>query len=295
MQRTKMMTMVCGLLLTGTTSILADELAPALDGYCPVCLVKMDKLVKGDAAYSSVHDGKRYLFPGADQKQMFDKNPSAFVPALGGDCTVCKVEMDNKVAGKAEFHSVYDGRLFLFPSEKQKGMFDREPQKYADADLALGGKCPVCLIKMNKVMSGSADYATVYDGERYLFPGAEQKQMFDADPAAFTPALGGACTVCKIEKNKKVTGAAEFHITHGGRLYLFPSAKQMRMFQDNPDKYADADLALHGYCPVCKVDMGKDIAGKADVAAVYNGLRYLFPGKKQLDMFVSDPAKYVVQ
>ena len=41
--------------------------------------------------------------------------------------------------------------------------------------------------------------------------------------------------------------------------------------------------------------MGKDVAGKADVAAVYGGLRYLFPGKKQLDMFVSNPAKYVIQ
>ena len=97
------------------------------------------------------------------------------------------------------------------------------------------------------------------------------------------------------DPNKKVAGAAEFHITHEGRLYLFPSAKQMKMFRENPDKYADADLALHGYCPVCKVEMGKDVAGKADVAAVYGGLRYLFPGKKQLDMFVSNPAKYVIQ
>ena len=70
----------------------AAEPATALDGYCAVCLVKMDKLVKGDEKISSVFDGKTYLFPGAEQKEMFDANPAAFAPVLGGDCTVCKVE-----------------------------------------------------------------------------------------------------------------------------------------------------------------------------------------------------------
>ena len=47
MQRTKMMTMSWVILLMGTTSILADQPSPALDGYCAVCLIKRDKLVKG--------------------------------------------------------------------------------------------------------------------------------------------------------------------------------------------------------------------------------------------------------
>ena len=131
MQRTKMMTMLCGILLMGTTSILADQPSPALDGYCPVCLIKMDKLVKGDEAYSSIHDGKRYLFPGADQKRTFDKNPSAFVPALGGDCTVCKVEMGKDVVGKVDVAAVYDGLRYLFPGKKQLDMFVGNPTKYA--------------------------------------------------------------------------------------------------------------------------------------------------------------------
>ena len=48
----------------------------------------------------------------------------------------------------------------------------------------------------------------------------------------------------------------------------------------NPARYADADVALQGYCSVCKVEMGKDVKGNNDYAAVYNGLRYLFPGRK---------------
>lgn len=288
------LTAVCAMLVVGVAGVRADEAAPALDGNCPVCLIKMGKLVKGDGAYASVFDGKRYLFPAVEQKRMFDKDPSAYVPVMGGDCTVCKVEKGKKVAGKAEFHTVRDGRLYLFPSQKQKYMFDKSPEKYADADLALGGKCPVCLVKKNKVVAGKTEYASIYDGKRYLFPGPEQKQMFDAGPAAFTPALGGKCTVCKVEKNKDVEGSAEFHTTHDGRLYLFPSEKQQKMFVANPAKYANADLALAGYCPVCKVEMGKDVKGSNDLAVVYNGLRYLFPGRKQIDMFVSNPTKYAV-
>ena len=155
--------------------LLAVGSAPetALDGYCPVCLVKADKLVKGSARFQSVHDGKRYLFPGAEQKKTFDADPAAFVPTLGGDCVVCKVEMGKRVAGKPEFHTVHNGRLFLFPSDKQKNMFERNPRKYTEADLGLSGFCPVCLVKKDKLVAGVPEYASVYACRRYLFPGVQ--------------------------------------------------------------------------------------------------------------------------
>ncbi len=58
---------------------------------------------------------------------------------------------------------------------------------------------------------------------------------------------------------------------------------------------SNADVALDGYCAVCKVEMGRDVKGKADFAVDYNGKRYLFPGKKQLDMFLAHPTKYVTE
>ncbi len=284
----------CVMLLMGSSLALAAEPEPAMGGYCPVCLVKMDKLVKGDTKFSSVFDGQTYLFPSAKQKEMFDANPAAFTPALGGECTVCKVEKGKRVPGKAEFHTVHDGRLFLFPGEKQQKMFERDPHRYVDADLALGGACAVALVKIDKVVSGRPEYASVYDGQRYLFPSPEQQRMFDAQPAAFIPAMHGKCTVCKVEKKKDVPGKAEFHLTHNGRLYLFLSQKQLTMFKANPDRYANVDVAMDGYCAVCKVEMGKDVKGKPDFAIDYNGKRYLFPGTKQLDMFKSNPTKYTV-
>ncbi len=266
----------------------------ALDGFCPVCLVRMDKLVKGDPAISSVYDGKTYLFPSDEQKRIFDANPTAFVPALGGDCAVCKVEKGIDVPGKPEFQVKHDGRLFLFPSPKQKKMFESNPERYADADLALGGACAVCLVKKNELVAGKTDYASIYDGRRYLFPGAKQKRMFDVDPAAFAPAMGGNCPVCKVEMGNEVAGKADFNLTHKNRLYLFPSQKQIDMFKADPTRYADADVAMNGYCPVCKIEMGKDVKGRPDLAVDFGQKRYLFPGRKQLEMFVANPDKYAI-
>ena len=118
--------------------------------------------------------------------------------------------------------------------------------------------------------------------------------MFDANPAAFVPAMHGKCTVCKVEKKKDVLGKAEFHLNHNGRLYLFPAEKQLTMFKANPNRYADADVAMNGYCSVCKVEKGKDVRGKPAFAADYKGKHYLFPGQKQLDMFHNNPTKYAV-
>jgi len=279
----------CALILMGSSLVVAAEPEPALGGYCPVCLVKMNKVVEGDPSFSSTYDGRTYLFPGAEQKRMFDANPTAFVPALGGACTVCKVEKGKRVPGKPEFHAVHEGRLYLFPGEKQQEMFEREPDKYADADLALDGACPVCLVKSGEVVPGKPEYASIYDGRRYLFPSPEQQRMF----AAFAPAMHGNCVVCKVENNQEVPGNAAYHLTHNGRLYLFPSQKQLDMFKANPDRYASADVAMDGYCPVCKIELGKDVKGEPDFAVDYEGKRYLFPGQKQRNMFTRNPTKYV--
>jgi YHS domain-containing protein len=279
-------------LLGISVSARAANLPIALDGKCAVCLVNMNKLVDGKADLASDYDGKTYRFPSAEQKRMFDADPAQFVPALGGDCVVCLVEMGERVAGRPEHALVHDGRLFLFPEQKQLDMFKKNPAKYANADLALEGDCPVCLVKMNKVVKGVATYASYHDGLRYQFPSPDQQKMFEKNPTAFTPALGGDCVVCKVEMNQDVKGNAEFQTVHNGRLYLFPGQEQLAMFKKNPDKYADADLALGGKCAVCKVEMNKDVAGNAELAVDYQGKRYLFPDTKTRGMFLSNPGKY---
>jgi YHS domain-containing protein len=295
MKTTTILTLSAALSLAALGSAPAGDLPLALEGKCAVCLGAKNELVDGKPEFTSDYDAKTYRFPSAEQKRMFDADPARFVPALGGDCTVCLVEMGKRVPGKAEHALVHEDRLYLFPGQEQLDMFKQDPDKYKDADLALGGACPVCLVKLDEVVEGLPQLAVVHDGLRYLFPGEEQKRMFLRDPAAYTPALGGDCTVCKVEMNQQVAGKPEHHLTHDGRLYLFPERKQLEMFEQDPHKYANVDLALDGNCAVCKVDMKKDVPGQAEFAVDYRGQRYLFPDAALREKFLRSPSKYAVQ
>ena len=149
--------------------------SPAMQGYCPVCVLEMKKWIKGNAQFTAQHDGKTYLFPGEDQRQMFLKDPQKYTPVLGGDCVVALVEMGKRMPGQLNFAALHDGRLYLFANEKAKGMFLADREKYANADLALDGKCTVCRVEMNQDITGSPEFTSIYQGLRYQFPGAEQQ------------------------------------------------------------------------------------------------------------------------
>lgn len=64
---------------------------------------------------------------------MFDSAPGKYAEvdlAADGKCTVCRVEMQQDVDGKAEFSAIDQGLRYLFPSEEQKQMFLANPEKY---------------------------------------------------------------------------------------------------------------------------------------------------------------------
>lgn len=156
-----------------------------LDGYCPVCIIEMKKWEKGDPRFSTVYDGTTYHFPGEKQKAMFDANPEKYAPAAGGDCVVCKAEMGASMPGKVDFAALQAGRLFLFPSQKEKDVFLANPAKYAQADLAYGGNCAVCKVNYDHDNPGADEFATYYQGKRYLFPNEDLRQAFLADPMKY--------------------------------------------------------------------------------------------------------------
>lgn len=163
-----------------------EAVTTALDGYCAVCVVMDKGWVKGDPKFASVVDGKRYLFPNAEVKDVFDADPAKYIPAAGGDCVVCQVDMGKAhMPGSVKFAAKHDGRLFLFPDEKTKQMFLSNPAKYATADLAYGGDCSVCQVDLGKRMPGSEKHTVVYDGKRYRFPSDKERQAFLANPTRY--------------------------------------------------------------------------------------------------------------
>jgi YHS domain-containing protein len=70
----------------------------------------------------------------------------------------------------------------LFPSEEQLKTFKAKPEKYADADVALGGNCVVCKVDMKQDVKGKPELAIDHHGTRYLFPGKEQLEKFRQNP-----------------------------------------------------------------------------------------------------------------
>ncbi|MEM6692886.1 MAG: hypothetical protein AAF664_25890 [Planctomycetota bacterium] len=167
---------------------MANENPTALDGYCAVCVVKMKAWEKGDSQYTSMFDGQTYQFPNAEIQAKFDASPEQFAPVLGGDCIVCYQKMGKRVTGSVQHSSLYEGRLYLFPSDAEKQMFESDPNAFASADVALGGDCAVCLAKMGKHVPGSSEFAVTHNGLRYLFPSAKEASMFRQMPDSIVAA-----------------------------------------------------------------------------------------------------------
>ena len=154
-------------------------------GYCSVCLVNAKKWVAGKPEFVSVYDGVRYFFPGAHEKKAFEADPAKFTPALEGDCVVCLKDAGKRVAGSPKFSAAHEGRVYLFPDEAAQKKFLADPKRYASVDVANGGNCVVCAKMVKKEVPGKSEFTSVYRGQRYLFPSAKERAVFDADPAAF--------------------------------------------------------------------------------------------------------------
>lgn len=163
----------------------AEETPVGLQGYCPVCLVEMKQWVKGDPRMSVEFDGHKYLFPGAEQAEMFNKNPAKYLPALGGDDVVHYSRTGKRVPGNLSHGVIHKGRNFFFASAETKEMFQANPASFENADLALGGECIVCRVGMNERVAGVPEFTVVHDGLRYQFPTAEQQAAFTKSPDSY--------------------------------------------------------------------------------------------------------------
>ena len=98
----------------------------ALQGYCPVAYVAMNKAVKGDPKISSLVEGHRYQFSNADAKKVFDMDPSKYQVAYDGWCATA-VSMGKKVKSDPKLFTVYGGKTYLFSNAEAKKTFDGMP------------------------------------------------------------------------------------------------------------------------------------------------------------------------
>lgn len=162
-----------------------SQVSIGLEGYCPVCVVSAHKWEKGKPEINSTYDGITYLFPNQTIKAKFDASPERFVPALGGDCTVCYEKLDKRVPGNIRHAAIHSNRLYLFPSEKERKAFLASPTEFENTDLAANGECVVCRVKAGKHVAGSPKHTVIHKGLRYQFPSEREAAAFRQSPEQF--------------------------------------------------------------------------------------------------------------
>ena len=111
-----------------------DSLQPAymMDGYCPVTFQEKGVWVRGSFQFKSEYHNRVYLMAGSKEKERFDADPVAFLPELGGDCLITKVDQGISVPGSVRFAAFDEksGKLYLFAGAEQLEKFRANLEEY---------------------------------------------------------------------------------------------------------------------------------------------------------------------
>ncbi|MEO6809008.1 MAG: thioredoxin family protein [Isosphaeraceae bacterium] len=182
---------------------------------------------------------------------------------------------------------------------RQEGYLDPNPFRGFLASVqpppepAMGGYCPVSLVKGQGLVRGRESLAVQYDGGVYRFADENNRTAFLKQPEVYLPSNGGRCPVRQVKDGAAVAGNPRCGVYYRDRLYLCADEPARRQFAEHPEQFGDADLADRGYCPHCRGQEGRLVPGLPQFAATYAGRRYLFPDRVHLEAFRSSPETYL--
>jgi len=108
----------------------APELA--MQGYCPVTVIKHDQWVEGNPKMGVIHLGKLYLFGSAEAMETFLADPVPYTPVLNEIDVVRYFEERKIVPGKREWglKDPTHNRMFFFADEAAMNHFWNEYERY---------------------------------------------------------------------------------------------------------------------------------------------------------------------
>jgi YHS domain-containing protein len=90
-----------------------DKKGVAIDGYDPVTYFQ-NKATKGNPAIKSAESGATYFFENQANKDVFDKNPKAYLPQYGGWCAYAIGKTSQNVDINPKTFKIIDQKLYLF-------------------------------------------------------------------------------------------------------------------------------------------------------------------------------------
>jgi YHS domain-containing protein len=99
-----------------------------------------------------------------------------------GLCPVILRDERNLAEASEQYYSTYKGKTYYFSSEAAQARFDGHPERYAPAN---GGNDIVMLVRHDKILEGSLDYAGWYKDQLYLFSSPENLETFTREPRMY--------------------------------------------------------------------------------------------------------------
>ena len=111
----------------------------AMQGFCPVTVIKEDRWVEGNPKFGVVHLGKLYLFASAEAMQTFLADPVPYTPVLNEIDVVRFFEERKIVQGKREWglKDPTHNRMFFFADEAAMNHFWNEHERYTGAAITV--------------------------------------------------------------------------------------------------------------------------------------------------------------
>jgi len=114
---------------------------------------------------------------------------------------------------------------------------------FAVGGLAIRGIDPVGYFRDRRPVVGEATFEIAWNGARWRFASAANRDAFGADPEAFAPRYGGFCAWAVAAKGMLYSTQPQNWSIVEGRLYLnFNDEIQRRWEADIPGFIATADL-----------------------------------------------------
>ena len=97
----------------------------------------------------------------------------------------------------------------------------------------LKGHDPVAYFTEGRPVKGSPQFAHDFDGDRYYFASAANRDKFAADPDRYAPQFGGYCATGIAFGKKAESDPTQWAIVEG-KLYVFSSLEAREMAVKDP-------------------------------------------------------------
>ncbi len=112
--------------------------------------------------------------------------------------------------------------------------------------LALKGYDPVAYFTENRPVMGNTQFASTYNGARYQFASAANKNTFDANPSKYEPQFGGFCAYAASEGHTAKIEPDAFEVLNGRLLLQYDKDIREKFNQDPQGRLKKADANWPG-------------------------------------------------